>query len=241
MKKQIPDPKITAYALGELRGHEAEEIRLVVENDAGLKSRVAHIQASAGALSAAFKKEELVPLRRESREELERISSPRAGFKKTWLRLNTGLIVAGIAAVIAAQSFRKDAPKATSKHQNIEARVVFVRPKLPEQRIAVEKFIPKEEIDREAIRRVILHGSPELRVCYDNQVLSRQRSEGKVVISWAIGEGGKALNTKVESSNLGSPAVEKCVRDHFSSWKFPEPPAGTVVEVKYPFNFRNEK
>ncbi|MGZ3746870.1 MAG: AgmX/PglI C-terminal domain-containing protein [Pseudobdellovibrionaceae bacterium] len=44
----------------------------------------------------------------------------------------------------------------------------------------------------------------------------------------------------MKSSTLGNRAVEHCVRDRLASWKFPDPPAGTVAEVNYPFYFRAE-
>lgn len=98
-------------------------------------------------------------------------------------------------------------------------------------------------IDREAVRRVIRAGLREIRGCYErelNKLNKTQRLEGKVIIEWTIADHGKALNAKVKSSTLGNRAVENCVRDRLSTWRFPDPPAGTVAEVNYPFYFRAE-
>jgi TonB family protein len=98
-------------------------------------------------------------------------------------------------------------------------------------------------IDREAVRRVIRAGLREIRGCYErelNKLNKTQRLEGKVIIEWTIADQGRALNAKVKSSTLGNRAVENCVRDRLSTWKFPDPPAGTVAEVNYPFYFRAE-
>jgi len=98
-------------------------------------------------------------------------------------------------------------------------------------------------IDREAVRRVIRAGLREIRGCYErelNKLNKTQRLEGKVVIEWTIADHGRALNAKVKSSTLGNRAVENCVRDRLSTWRFPDPPAGTVAEVNYPFYFRAE-
>jgi TonB family protein len=98
-------------------------------------------------------------------------------------------------------------------------------------------------IDREAVRRVIRAGLREIRGCYErelNKLNKTQRLEGKVIIEWTIADHGRALNAKVKSSTLGNRAVENCVRDRLASWKFPDPPAGTVAEVNYPFYFRAE-
>ncbi|MGZ3794919.1 MAG: AgmX/PglI C-terminal domain-containing protein [Pseudobdellovibrionaceae bacterium] len=98
-------------------------------------------------------------------------------------------------------------------------------------------------IDREAVRRVIKAGLREIRGCYErelNKLNKTQHLEGKVIIEWTIADHGRALNAKVKSSTLGNRAVENCVRDRLASWKFPDPPAGTVAEVNYPFYFRAE-
>jgi TonB family protein len=95
-------------------------------------------------------------------------------------------------------------------------------------------------IDREAVRRVVRAGMRELRGCYERELskLSKTQSlEGKVVIQWTIAAQGRALNAKVKSSTLGNRAVENCIRDRLSTWKFPDPPKGTEAEVNFPFSF----
>jgi TonB family protein len=113
--------------------------------------------------------------------------------------------------------------------------------------VAVEPGGSEEDfvgsIDREAVRRVIRAGLREIRGCYErelNKLNKTQRLEGKVVIEWTIAEHGRALNAKVKSSTLGNRAVENCVRDRLSTWRFPEPPPGAVADVNYPFYFRAE-
>lgn len=95
-------------------------------------------------------------------------------------------------------------------------------------------------IDREAVRRVVRAGMRELRGCYERELskLSKtQQLEGKVVIQWTIAAQGRALNAKVKSSTLGNRAVENCIRDRLSTWRFPDPPNGTEAEVNFPFSF----
>jgi TonB family protein len=95
-------------------------------------------------------------------------------------------------------------------------------------------------IDREAVRRVVRAGMRELRGCYERELskLNKTQSlEGKVVIQWTIAAQGRALNAKVKSSTLGNRAVENCIRDRLSTWRFPDPPNGTEAEVNFPFSF----
>jgi TonB family protein len=95
-------------------------------------------------------------------------------------------------------------------------------------------------IDREAVRRVVRAGMRELRGCYERELSKLNKSqslEGKVVIQWTIAAQGRAMNAKVKSSTLGNRAVENCIRDRLSTWKFPDPPKGTEAEVNFPFSF----
>lgn len=96
-------------------------------------------------------------------------------------------------------------------------------------------------IDREAVRRVIRANLKEIRGCYErelNKMGKNQKLEGKVVIKWTIVEHGRAVRASVDSSTLDNRAVENCVRDRLSTWRFPDPPPGTEAEVHYPFYFR---
>jgi hypothetical protein len=96
-------------------------------------------------------------------------------------------------------------------------------------------------IDREAVRRVVKAGSREIRGCYERQLIQNPNLEGKVVISWDIGEAGKVLKASVKSTTLNNPIVENCIVERLKSWRFPEPPAGLVATVQYPFMLMNQK
>ena len=112
MKNYLENPKITAYALGELQGSEAEEIKKLIEQDENLKAHVASIQATASSLSAVFKQEDLVPLKGELREKLHRVSSPKRSFNRSWVLACSGVAVAGLAFIIITKSSQEEVPKA---------------------------------------------------------------------------------------------------------------------------------
>ena len=100
-------------------------------------------------------------------------------------------------------------------------------------------------IDKEAVRRVIRHNQNEIRGCYVKELNRLERGkqvEGKVVMTWEIVSGGKAVNVRVRSSTLNNKAVENCLRDRIASYTFPDVPEGMTAEVsQYPFNFRAAK
>lgn len=98
-------------------------------------------------------------------------------------------------------------------------------------------------IDREAVRRVVRSALAAFKSCYDREYKRDSKLEGKVVIAWDIHEKGIAKNARLvkEKSTLGNAAVEECVRGRLLALRFPEPPAGTIAEVTYPFLFQGQK
>jgi outer membrane biosynthesis protein TonB/pSer/pThr/pTyr-binding forkhead associated (FHA) protein len=96
-------------------------------------------------------------------------------------------------------------------------------------------------IDREAVRRVVRDNLRDLRSCYERALNQKTGIEGKVVITWEIGEQGRVLKAVTKSSTIGSPFVEDCIRLKIKSWKFPEPPPGTVGVVSFPFVFSSQR
>ena len=105
---------------------------------------------------------------------------------------------------------------------------------------AEEEFIGS--IDKEAVRRVVRSALQAFKACYDREYKKDTKLEGKVVISWEIHEKGIAKNARVvrERSTLDNSAVGECVRARLMTLRFPEPPAGAMAEINYPFFFRGE-
>lgn len=104
-----------------------------------------------------------------------------------------------------------------------------------------EEFVGS--IDREAVRRAVRSAMSAFKACYEREYKKDTKLEGKVMISWEIHEQGIARNSKVvkDKTTLGNAAVENCVRDRMLAIRFPEPPAGTIAEVMYPFVFQGQQ
>jgi hypothetical protein len=94
-------------------------------------------------------------------------------------------------------------------------------------------------IDREAIRRVLKANERTIRTCYERQLNRNPDLFGKLVLTWDIADGGRALNVHVGSNELGNKEVADCIMDRLKTWKFPDPPANQTVEVSYPWFFSN--
>ncbi|MFZ3228700.1 MAG: AgmX/PglI C-terminal domain-containing protein [Pseudobdellovibrio sp.] len=98
-------------------------------------------------------------------------------------------------------------------------------------------------IDKEAVRRVVRSALTSFKACYDREYKKDSKLEGKVVIVWEIHEKGIAKNARVvkDKSSISNSSVEECVRSRLLALRFPEPPAGSVAEVTYPFMFQGQK
>lgn len=95
-------------------------------------------------------------------------------------------------------------------------------------------------MDREAIRRVILNNKRAIRSCYERELQRRPDMYGKLVLQWRIVEKGRVSQAKVKSNSLGSQKVANCIIGRLRTWRFPEPPPGTIGEVSYPFVFTSQ-
>jgi hypothetical protein len=96
-------------------------------------------------------------------------------------------------------------------------------------------------IDREAIRRIVLANKNAIRSCYDQALQSKPDLYGKIVIEWDIEERGRVSGGRVKSNSLADGGrVSKCVLGVIKGLKFPEPPAGQIARVSYPFLFSSQ-
>jgi len=96
-------------------------------------------------------------------------------------------------------------------------------------------------IDKEAVRRVIRSILSQIKSCYERQLRVKSDLEGKVVIQFEIIDQGRVRVAKTKSTTMNDPTVESCVAGRIKSARFPEPPAGTIAVVDYPFVFGKQQ
>lgn len=96
-------------------------------------------------------------------------------------------------------------------------------------------------IDREAVRRVIRSILSQIKSCYERRLRANSALEGKVVIRFVIEEQGRVRKAETKNSTLNDREVEACVASRIREQRFPDPPAGTIAEVDYPFVFGMQK
>lgn len=104
-----------------------------------------------------------------------------------------------------------------------------------------EPSIVSGTIDKEAIRRVVQANLKQIKACYEKGLNREPGLYGKIVIQWTIGPGGHVLEAGIKSTTMNSSEVENCSVARLRTWKFPEPPAGEVAVVSYPFVFQAQE
>jgi pSer/pThr/pTyr-binding forkhead associated (FHA) protein len=92
------------------------------------------------------------------------------------------------------------------------------------------------DLDKNIIRRYIRRKLPQIRHCYEKQLLVKPSLAGTVVTQFQISPQGKVQGAS--ASGIGDKGVESCVAGAIRSIQFPKPKGGGFVNVRYPFTFR---
>lgn len=104
MKIDLNDPQLTAYAIGELQGQEAEEMRNRIEQDPAAQKYVEDIQQTSRLLTEEFSQEDAPRLSVEQRNKIyeatEKSSLKKSLTQKSWFRWTSGLAVAGLVGLM---------------------------------------------------------------------------------------------------------------------------------------------
>ncbi|KIG17123.1 Von Willebrand factor type A domain protein [Enhygromyxa salina] len=90
-------------------------------------------------------------------------------------------------------------------------------------------------LDKDIIRRVVRSRINEVRHCYNAGLMRNPNLAGRVEVQFVIDERGSVDAASVASSSLEDQQVATCIANATRRWRFPKPPGGGSVIVKYPF------
>jgi hypothetical protein len=93
-------------------------------------------------------------------------------------------------------------------------------------------------LDREVIMKVIKRHQNEIKFCYEAELQKNPALAGKIAVAWTIDPAGLVSEASVSESSMANAAVEGCILERIRRWKFPEPAAGGVVAVTFPWIFK---
>jgi Ca-activated chloride channel family protein len=111
--------------------------------------------------------------------------------------------------------------------------------RVPQVRFA--KAQVKGAIDRHIIRRIVRAHIGEMRGCYNAELVRDPQAKGRVVVKFMITEDGHVSAVAIESSEIASATMGKCLSTAVARWRFPTSEGASTAMVSYPFVFTNDE
>jgi hypothetical protein len=93
-------------------------------------------------------------------------------------------------------------------------------------------------LSKEIVQRVVRAHQGGVKYCYETELMRQPKLGGKIVVSWRIDLEGKVQSARIRTTTMNNTAVEACLVRQIGRWRFPKP-AGSLVDVSYPFLFRS--
>ena len=110
--------------------------------------------------------------------------------------------------------------------------------RIPEPVVIPGKLQTADCMSREQIASVVRRRRNEIRYCYERGLQKNPRLSGQLKVNFKINGSGQVFYASIKSSTLDDKLVEQCVRGKIQRWQFPAPEKCNLVNVNYPFNFR---
>jgi hypothetical protein len=102
-------------------------------------------------------------------------------------------------------------------------------------KISLGKASVRGDLDKTIIRRYLRRRLPQIRYCYEKELLRSPKLAGRATAEFTIESTGRVSSAKV--TGLGNRAVESCLQKVLRTMQFPQAKGGGIVLVKYPFEF----
>lgn len=94
-------------------------------------------------------------------------------------------------------------------------------------------------MDREQIKAIVQANWEDVEACYERVLRRKPSTRGTLTLEWYILGSGEV--TQVAVIQPLEPALDKCVVERVSKWKFPHPPNYMSARVSYPFEFSSNR
>lgn len=93
----------------------------------------------------------------------------------------------------------------------------------------------KETTERDEIQKTASSIMPQVRACKCADTSNFKKIKGRVVYTWSISKEGDVFDIKMDSSELKSAPVERCILEVIKKKKFTEADSESYRIVTYPF------
>lgn len=107
-------------------------------------------------------------------------------------------------------------------------------------RVKMAKANVTGSLDKTIIRRVIRRHTNAFRACYEPVLKEDSKASFRVVVGFVIDANGNAtavLEWSDEPTTKAEKAFDSCLSEVMAKVRFPKPPGGGVVRVRYPLSF----
>jgi hypothetical protein len=122
-----------------------------------------------------------------------------------------------------------------------EARIVWrLRPELGMRRgpkVRTGEFVVSAGFPNEVVKRIFRQNLGRLRLCYEQQLASKPKLEGKMQLDFIITGAGNIQAPRASAVTLNDTAMFDCVVRSLKDITFPQPEAGAAITVSVPLNF----
>lgn len=93
----------------------------------------------------------------------------------------------------------------------------------------------------ELVRRMIRRCSPQVRTCYDAELIDNPGLEGRINVRFTVGREGRVTAAAVSASTLRNATLETCLVDVMKLCRFAKPLDRRPVDLSYTFEFGPSK
>ena len=99
----------------------------------------------------------------------------------------------------------------------------------------------RPDAGNEQVRRTIRRCSPQVRACYNTELIDNPGLEGRIDVRCTVGREGRVTTAAVGASTLRNPTLETCLVDVVKLCPFAKPVDGRPVDLSYTFDFGPSK
>lgn len=104
--------------------------------------------------------------------------------------------------------------------------------------IGGEETVIMGSLDPAIIDAVIRRHLPQIQYCYERELPSKPKLNGKLVVHFVIEADGRVSTAAMKTTTMHDGGVEGCVAQRFKMIRFPNPKGGGIVTVNYPLLFK---
>ena len=101
--------------------------------------------------------------------------------------------------------------------------------------VKIGQVVAPDGLDKNTIRRYVRRKLPQIKYCYEKQLLAKPGLSGTVLSKFQITPQGSVLGATASGIDK---EVSGCVARVLSTIKFPKPKSNGLLQIHYPFTFR---